>query len=177
MSMIALAFALLLGSTNTSTADDKEQIEKLRKESAELKAQLAAKEAELAKLDPVEMMQFLQITTLKPNTVGPFGSLTEAVIRNNVVIDKGGRLVQDAIRVEKVLDGNRVIASVLVTRGREVVAAKEQLLITGFDTTGVADGKIINPSPVFRVIGTKMRDGKTYHHLEHWTQPYTPSKK
>src|SRR5262245_41264423 len=53
-SLLFVCFLVFAGSTIADDKTDKEKAQKLRKEIADLRAQLAAKEAELAKLDPVK---------------------------------------------------------------------------------------------------------------------------
>lgn len=158
-------------------ADDKDKAEKLRKEIADLRAQLTEKEAELTRLEPVEMVPYLSLSKLKPNTVGPFATPSQPVVRGNTVIDRGGRPIRDTLYVEKVLDKHRVTATLRFGGLKGDAMAKQKLLITNFDTTGYTDGKKIAPELVYRVVGTEKIDDVTYAHVEVWTRPWSVPNK
>jgi hypothetical protein len=175
--LLAATFLLASGSARS---DDKEKADKLRKEIAELRKQLSEKEAELAKLDPVKMVDYLWTNKMEPGDVGPFGS-TFSVPETVKTGQRTSRTYTTSarLRVVKVLDKESMIIAVLSDGG---IPDKVRVLVTNFDTTGIADGRILTatrekPSPVFRVLGTKKIEETTYAHVELWTLPYKPPKK
>jgi hypothetical protein len=103
---------------------------------------------------------------IKPNTVGPF-----AVPSSN-----NSQLIHCSIRVEEVLDKNRLIATILIPSGRSMVPAKQRVLISNYDTSKLADGQTFT-SKVYRVVGTEKIGTKTYMHVEQWDKPHEPLAK
>lgn len=176
MKRILLLPVLMLLVSTASARDDKEQAEKLRKEIAELRAQIAAKEAEVAKLDPVRMVEYLWTNDMKPGDVGRFGLSTtrpRTVISDGKPVRVSEMVYSDALlRIEKVIDKTSATAVVLEQAG----ANKAKIFISNFDTTNVADGRRI-PSAVYRVVGTKKIGDVTYTHVEVWTLDYKKPKK
>lgn len=157
MSKTILAFAISFVTSGFAVGSDKEKADKLRKEIADLRSQLSAKEAELAMLDPVNVVDYLWTFKMKPGDAGTFGQ---------VVTRPKTEYAPARIRVEKVVDKLSMIISIIGESGKDPV----QVLVSDFDTTGVADGKTF-PSPTFRVLGTKKVGDRTYAHVEPWKIP------
>lgn len=163
--MWALLLTCCLVSPSFQGADDKEKTEAIRKEIADLRERLAAKEAELAEMLPVKRVEYLTVNDLKPGTAGPFGA------------NYAGPLITFSLRIEDVLDKNRAIVTVMRPAARnrmggyDLESLSPRVLISNFDTSGLSDGKIIK-SGIFRVLGTQKISNRTYAHVE----PYLPKK-
>ncbi len=151
--------------SSASGGDDKARIEELRKEITSKRAELAKLESELAKLEPLKQVDYLWPNEMKVNTFGAFGEVSQL---------KNGRLVYSlgTLKVAKVVDGKRMLITVVPGRGIIPLGEPIQILVNNFDTAEIVDGKIINPSPIFKVTGTETLDGKKYFAVE----PYTPPK-
>jgi hypothetical protein len=157
--MLALAFA-----TSIATAADDPKIDQLRKEVAELKSRLAVKEAELAKLDPVKEVAYLN-GTLTVGTAGRFGVATSrTIVTPDGKAVKVGGIETATVKVSKVIDANKaILTNVGVANG---------VIARNFPTKDIADGATIGPSQYFRVVGTEKYNGRTFFVVE----PYTPRK-
>ena len=143
--------------------DDKQKAAQLRKEITELRAQLEAKEAELAKVDPVEYVPGLFSTSLKVGTAGPFQA---TLTQNGKSLGPAGI---DTFKVVKVLDENRAIvrvaASTTVRSGRATSTYGEFILIGS--TKGLADDTGLKPKAYFfRVTGTEKVADRTLFTVE-----------
>lgn len=164
----SLVCALLLP-CSFAIADDKEDVAKLRKEIVELRRQLASKEAELAKLDPVQPVPFLFATSLKVGTAGPFGA----------GLTQNGKQLQpaelDTFKVVKVIDTERAVvraaSNTVVKNGVSQTTYGEFILI--YPTKGLADEMGVKPATrAYRVTGTEKFNNKTYFTVE----PFSPPK-
>jgi hypothetical protein len=161
------AFVVLVSPLCASDQDEKVKL--LKKEIAVLEVKLAEKKAQLAKLlppekpDPEKVVPVVKYKTLRVGDfkVGDIGSLGVYEITRNGAGEFGLNL-----RVESVLDANRMIASGDGYRSMP-------FLVANFPTKDLADGKVIQDALVFKVTGTEKVGGKTLYVLE----PYSPPKK
>lgn len=161
-----LSLATLLLFAAVAQAADNPKVTRLKKEIATLKAQLAAKEAELAKLEPKPAappkaaVTYLAMNDLKKDQVGYFGYTTAAVVRNNRLIAPGTQSV-GLLKVIQILDAKRALCGVVLERG----VADQKVLVSGLDTSTLADGKVF-PSPLVKVLGNITIEGRTFAHVE-----------
>lgn len=138
--------------------DGPAKVEQLKKEIAELRAKLEAKEAELSKLVPAKRVVGMHAAEL---TIGEAGPLVEAYQLGN------GRITESAtiLQVERVLGANKFVAQVGTIQPNSNMK-RPSVIVSGMPTTGLADGKILRELPHFRVVGIERLGDRTLYVIE-----------
>lgn len=145
---------------------DKE--DQLRKEVAELRAQLAAKETELKKLEAVTVVPFLFSEELKVGTVGPIGYEPAKGQPSRAITEFG---------VVKVIDKDRLLthapSRLFLSSATGTQVHSYGTFVLRYPTAGLkAAGSVKLGTQLFRVRGTVTIGKDTY-----LVEPYAPPAK
>lgn len=139
--------------------DNQAKVDQLKKEIADLRAKLGAREVELAAILPAKEVRYLRPYTME---IGEAGPLVQT-------LTLGGRTTESPtyIQVERILDDRKFVAVVGVPE-RDV--KRPTVVIGSYPTAGLAEGKTIDP-PHFRVVGTEKVGDRVLYLLEPYTRP------
>ncbi|AWM39922.1 hypothetical protein GobsT_16890 [Gemmata obscuriglobus] len=162
------ALSLVCFATTAGGADRREKAAQLHKEVADLRAQLAAKEAELKRLEDVTAVPFVFAEKMKVGTAGPLG------------YEKAKGEAPTPLRefgVVQILDAERALVHApshwVPVQGGGLVLCYGTFVLR-HPTAGLKVGGGVTPdAPWLRVWDTVTIDKRTYPLVE----PYTPPAK
>lgn len=161
--LVSAALAACLGIARGQNNQDK--ADQLRREIAELRVRLAEKEEQARRLSPAKEVKALRPALL---TIGEAGPLVGTFPVGNGQFAESKTYIQ----VERILDDKRFVAWVGPPPNNPN-EKRQQVLVTGYPTTGLADGRVILDPPSFKVVGTEKVADRVLYALE----PYGVSAK
>lgn len=150
-----MMFFIVLACSLAPVARADEKSDKLRKEIADLRVALKAKENELARREPTKEVSLLFSDLMQMNTAGQFG------IKPNEFAN---------LSVIKVIDESRMLLQVGDKEQNKRILNRGKVLVVNIATADYADGQAVDNKLWFRFLGNTKYDGVTYQTVE----PYVP---